>query len=98
MIDPTQQAAPGQAPAPQGKTVCIASQADGTYTVYLEGAEQNAPAQPAADLDAALDHARTMLGGAVKDDHAAPQGDANAEVEAMFGGFNKARGVPLNRS
>lgn len=92
MIDPTQQAAPGQPPA-QGATVCIAAQPDGSYSVYLEGGDaQNA--QPAADVDEALEQARQLL-GAGQSEQAAPQDDA----DALFGaGFDKARGIPLNRS
>lgn len=93
-MNPIQPAAgQSQAPAaPQGAApVCIAPQADGSFSVYKEGDEQGA--QQAADIDAALDAARTMLGGA------APEATGTENADALFEqGFDQARGQPLNRA
>lgn len=80
------------APAQQG-TICIAPLGDGTFMVYPEGTDPTG--EPAQDVDAALEQARTMLEGA-----GAPAGDApNAEAEAeklFTGGFDEANGrAPL---
>lgn len=85
MIDPTQQAAPGAAPAQQqGATVCIAAQPDGTFMVYPEGGE--AQAQPAQDIDGALEAAKQLLGGA--QDPAATEAQADNLFQAGFNGAN----------
>jgi hypothetical protein len=86
---PTQTA--GQpAPAPQEGTICIAPLGDGTFMVYPEGTEPTG--EPAQDIDAALELARTMLEGAGAP---ADQGgqSADAEAEALFTSeFNKTNG------
>lgn len=93
-MNPIQPAAAGQSQAPAspqgGMTVCITAQTDGTFMVYPK--ESDDTGQQVADLDAALDAARTMLGGA------APEGQSDtAEADALFNqGFDQARGTPLN--
>lgn len=85
-------------------TICIAPQGDGSFKVYMEapgpetggadeeGTEQ-ASGKTAPDIDAALDMARGMLGGA------SGKQASNPAVDNLFEqGFNKARGIPLNRS
>lgn len=95
--------AAGQSQAPAAPesagTVCIAPQGDGTFMVYLKHVQsmsdplgQRPDEQPAADIDAALDTARKLLGG-----EAQQQGSDTAEADALFNqGFNNARGTPLN--
>lgn len=83
MIDPTQAGQP--AAAPQQGTICIAPLGDGSFAVYPEG---GAPDVPAPDLNAALDQARQMLGGAGQD-----ATSMEAQAEQLFtGGFNEASG------
>jgi hypothetical protein len=96
MIDPTQQATPGQPPeaTPKQGGITIVPQGDGMFLVF----EQNGPSDPLRkplDLDAALEQARQYLGGAGQSEAEPAQDDA----DALFGaGFNQARGIPLNRS
>lgn len=97
MIDPTQAAGQPPATPPQADgaqpgaqpEVCIKPQGDGTFMVYTEG--QEAQAQPAQDIDSALDAARQLLGGAAGGQQD-PQA-ADAQAEALFkGGFSDVRG------
>lgn len=92
MIDPTQAAgqapASGQAQAP-GASVCITQQPDGTFTVGPDSqdgdeATEQQNAQPAQDIDAALQLARQMLTGA--QDPAAADAQANDLFQAGFNG------------
>jgi hypothetical protein len=89
--------------------VCIESQPDGSFSVYVESAAGTQPpqgadasgmgaapaggAQPAKSVDEALAIARSMLGGGGQEQQA--QDDQSAD--ALFqGGFDSARS-PLNR-
>lgn len=94
MIDPTQAGAQppatAQPGAQQGVTVCITALPDGTFTVGPDADDQGgdpaAGAQPAQDIDSALNIARQMLGGAQQDPAA-----ADAQADDLFqSGFNGA--------
>lgn len=89
--------------------VTIEQTAEGTFSVYDADAAgpdaigtDDLGAQTAATVDEALQLAKAMLEGGQAQAPAGAQGQnaaqADAEADALFsGGFNQARGVPLNR-
>lgn len=105
-------AQPAAADQQDGPSVCITKKADGSYAVYPEqdddtsaeaapGEEQDemANAQTAPDFNGAMAIAKQMLDGGVAPTDPAAKDDGTSGADALFQqGFDKARGVPLNRA
>lgn len=96
------------APAAAAPTmeVCIAAMPDGTFKVYQEsegadGADDDAGmagAQTLKSADEACQAAKQLLAGDGQDASGADTSAQGDDSEALFsGGFNQARGIPLNR-